>query len=203
MYRSLLAVVAVAALGGEAHRPLSQASSAGFVLVSRPTGQSSRRQQTSRWASGGADARPSVPAFPAQNLERDIDEVRDLTHKLYKVMNERKPEEFQRLWHESDDVLFHAGDGNITRGHAAVSDLFRQIRVDEYYVDPGKRGIMLYPTVDISNLRVIVNGLHAWVGPAAPPYHPQSLPCPALLGRVARACRACGLAWMSFLSVTA
>lgn len=104
-----------------------------------------------------------MPPFPAQDLERDHNDLQILTHRLYQVMNERRSEEFRGLWLDGEEVLFHAGDGNITKGGAAVSDLFRQVRIDEHYVDPGRRGIMLHPTVEISDVRVIVNGLHAWV----------------------------------------
>lgn len=126
------------------------------------------RRETSRWASWSPEAIGSMPPFPAQDLERDHNDLQILTHRLYQVMNERRSEEFRGLWLDGEEVLFHAGDGNITKGGAAVSDLFRQVRIDEHYVDPGRRGIMLHPTVEISDVRVIVNGLHAWVSENSP-----------------------------------
>lgn len=42
-------------------------------------------------------------------------------------------------------------------------DMYRKVRQEERKLDPNRKGLMLHPTVKISDLRVVVNGIHAWV----------------------------------------
>ena len=49
------------------------------------------------------------------------------------------------------------------RRHAAVVDLLQTIRREERELDPAKKGLMLHPPVEPSAMRVVVNGMHAWV----------------------------------------
>jgi hypothetical protein len=44
-----------------------------------------------------------------------------------------------------------------------VTALVKEIKKEEHQLDPGRRGLMVYPLVEIANLRIIINGLHAWV----------------------------------------
>jgi hypothetical protein len=55
-----------------------------------------------------------------------------------------------------------------------VVDLPRRLKMQEREVDPNKKGVTLHPPVQISDTRVVVNGLHAWV--SCPRLLPRTIP---------------------------
>jgi len=111
----------------------------------------------------------SLPPAPFQDIEMDKEILEELTRMLYQSLNERQQDVWAKLWLNDDQggggssVMLSAGDGNVTVGHAGVVDWLNVLRKEERKLDPGKKGLMLCPTTEISNVRVCVNGLHAWV----------------------------------------
>jgi len=103
-------------------------------------------------------------------MSQDKEMLEELTHMFYRAVNERNSDMLRKIWLEeemssssSSSVVLSAGDGNVTMGYDAVVDWLNVLRKEERRLDPGKKGLMLCPTTDISDLRVCVNGLHAWV----------------------------------------
>lgn len=111
----------------------------------------------------------TLPPAPSQDIEMDKEVLEELTRMLYQSLNERQQDVWAKLWLNDDQggggssVMLSAGDGNVTVGHAGVVDWLNVLRKEERKLDPGKKGLMLCPTTEISNVRVCVNGLHAWV----------------------------------------
>ncbi|GAB5031103.1 Hypothetical protein NocV09_00403760 [Nannochloropsis oceanica] len=112
----------------------------------------------------------SLPPAPPQDMSQDKEMLEELTHMFYRAVNERNSDMLRKIWLEeemssssSSSVVLSAGDGNVTMGYDAVVDWLNVLRKEERRLDPGKKGLMLCPTTDISDLRVCVNGLHAWV----------------------------------------
>ena len=107
------------------------------------------------------------PRVPSPAEDREV--LEELTGLLYHAINERSTDTMARLWLEDDpNIVFFAGDdGGPVRGYADIVEMLRLVRQEERRLDPArsKGPLMLHPTVEASNFRVVVNGMHAWVRP--------------------------------------